>query len=134
MTNETRMADLFGDRACLIQNAHQLRFVIQARTGHRLPIALEKPAIGTPQVLALCFHGMLAPSLCRDADGIKQACDAGCILKIRIIRKDVKEPISGLSAALDIGDDSMRIVDVTDSHTTPRIETHRTRGRGSHEA
>src|SRR3546814_10325027 len=83
MTNETRSADCFGDISCLMQNAHQLRFVIQDRNGHRLPIALEKPAIGTPQVIALCFHGMLAPSLRRDSDGIKQACDAGCILKIR---------------------------------------------------
>src|SRR3546814_9216244 len=122
MTNETRSADCFGDISCLMQNAHQLRFVIQDRNGHRLPIALEKPAIGTPQVIALCFHSMLAPSLCRDADGIKQACDAGCILKIRIIRKDVKGPFSGHSAALGIGDGSMRIVDVEDSH--PRSEEH----------
>src|SRR3546814_9161466 len=77
---------------------------------------------------------MLTPSLCRDADGIKQACDAGCILKIRIIRKDVKEPFSGHSAALGIGDGRMRIVDVEDSHTSPRIDDHRRLGRGLRQA
>src|SRR3546814_19250226 len=72
---------------------------------------LEKPAIGTLQVIALCFHDMLAPCLRRDSDGIEQTRDAGRILEIRIVRKDVKEPFSGHFVALGIGDGSMRVVD-----------------------
>src|SRR3546814_6599989 len=48
--------------------------------------------------------------------------------------KDVKEPFSGHSAALGIGDGSMRIVDVEDSHTSPRIDDHRRLGRGLRQA
>src|SRR3546814_4198277 len=97
MTSETCGADRFGDISCLVQNANQLRFVIQDRNGHRMPIALEKPAIGTLQAIALCFHDMLAPCLRRDSDGIEQTRDAGRILEIRIVRKVVTDRKSNRS-------------------------------------